>query len=70
MTTHVAPSSGLTIVTLSCDLCPAQVIHTDVVPLNTVSAYLTASGWRIVELGATTEQSTLCPRCALAGGHQ
>lgn len=57
-------------VELTCDLCEAQVIHTDTVPVSAVTAYLSAAGWLITSKDVDEPQVTLCPRCAAIGGSQ
>lgn len=62
MTAAVTYAPGI-VVTLSCDLCPARVEHTDTVTLDVVAGYLSSAGWTITSRTATAPQTTLCPRC-------
>ncbi|MFN4000903.1 hypothetical protein [Microcella sp.] len=58
------------VVELNCDLCPAQVVHTDTVPLAVVTAYLSAAGWQIASEAPAASQIVACPRCAQVGGRR
>jgi hypothetical protein len=63
MTAAVTNAPGI-VVTLSCDLCPARVVHTDTVTLDLVAGYLSRAGWIISSPTTTAPQTTLCPRCS------
>lgn len=68
MTTGFTAAGKPTIVVdLTCDVCAAQVIHTDSIPPAIVSTYLSNAGWVIVDADAD-HQTTLCPMCAKVAG--